>query len=99
MRNAGQHAHGLVQPSIIVRMARGWESKSVEQQQDEAASPTSQVRTVLTPEQLARQRQRQGLMLSRRHVLQQLEAAQNPRHREMLQSALADLEARLTRLG
>lgn len=71
----------------------------MEQQQDEAAAPSSQPRTVLTPEQLAKQRQRQGLMLSRQRVLQQLEAARNPRHREMLQSALADLEARLTRLG
>jgi hypothetical protein len=37
-------------------------------------------------------------MLSRQHVLQQLEAAQNHRHRQILQSALADLDARLARL-
>jgi len=36
--------------------------------------------------------------MSRQHVLQQLEAAQNPRHRQILQSALADLDAQLTRL-
>jgi len=84
---------------IIPIVARGWESKSVEQQQDEAASASSPVRTVLTPEQLARQRERQGLMLSRQRVLQQLETAQNPRHRQMLQAALADLDTQLARLG
>ena len=36
-------------------------------------------------------------MLSRQHILQQLEAAQNPRHREILQRALADLDKQLER--
>ena len=48
--------------------------------------------------QTASQRQRKGLLLSRQHVLQQLEAAQNPRHRQILQNALADLDAQLARL-
>ncbi len=34
-------------------------------------------------------------MLSRQYVLRQLEAVQNPRHREILQSALADLDTQL----
>jgi hypothetical protein len=38
------------------------------------------------------------LLLSRKNVLQQLEAAQNPRHREILDSALADLDAQIARL-
>jgi len=38
-------------------------------------------------------------MLSRQRVLQQLQAAQNPRHRDMLRAALADLDAQLSRLG
>jgi hypothetical protein len=32
-------------------------------------------------------------------VLQQLQAAQNPFHRKMLEGALGDLEAQLARLG
>jgi hypothetical protein len=36
--------------------------------------------------------------MSRQHVLQQLQAAQNPRHREMLQNALADLDSQIARL-
>jgi hypothetical protein len=79
-------------------VARGWESKSVEEQQALAVSAPSPAKPPLTPAQIANQRQRQGLLLSRQHVLQQLEAAQNPRHREILQAALADLDAQLTQL-
>ena len=77
-----------------MRMARGWESKSVEQQQEEAATSKS-LAARLTPEQAAREKRRQGLLLSRQRVLQQLEAASNPRHRQMLQAALADLDTQL----
>lgn len=80
-------------------MARGWESKSVEQQQAEATAPSSKPRARLTPEQLANQRRKQGLLLSRQRVLQQLESAQNPNHRKMLETALADLDAQLAQLG
>ena len=48
----------------------------------------------LTPEEIARQRQRQELILSRQRVLQQLEIAMSPRHREILHHSLADLDAR-----
>jgi hypothetical protein len=79
-------------------MARGWESKSVEEQQSQAASePKTGPRP--TPDQLARQHQRQGLLLSRSRVLQQLETAQNAHHRQMLEGALADLDAQIARLG
>ena len=79
-------------------MARGWESKSVEDQQAQALSAPSPATPALTPAQIAMQRQRQSLLLSRRHVLQQLEASQNPRHREILHSALADLDSRIAQL-
>ena len=42
-----------------------------------------------------RMRRHQSLLLSRSRVLQQLQVSQNPRHREMLNQALADLEKRL----
>ena len=42
-----------------------------------------------------RMRRHQALLLSRSRVLQQLEVSQHPRHREMLNQALADLEAQL----
>jgi len=75
-------------------VARGWESKSVEQQQDEAASKKER-HELLTPEQIAERQRRQGLELSRQRILQQLQVACNPRHRQMLQRALAELEERL----
>jgi hypothetical protein len=75
-------------------MARGWESKSVEQQQEDASSE-AQKKPLLTPEQLAEQKRRQGLELSRQRVLQQLQLACNPRHRQMLEQALADLDWKL----
>ena len=46
-----------------------------------------------------RMRRQQALVLSRSRVLQQLEVSQNPRHREMLNQALADLEAQLARFN
>jgi len=79
-------------------MARGWESKSIEEQQAEAVSTPNPTKPPMTPAQIDSQRRRQSLMLSRQHVLQQLEAAQNPRHRAILQRALADLDTQLTRL-
>jgi len=79
-------------------VARGWESKSVEEQQAQAASTASPTRPPLTPDEIARARRRQGLMMSRQHVLQQLEAAKSARHREILQNALADLDRQLAQL-
>lgn len=79
-------------------MARGWESKSVEEQQSQANSETKKGPRP-TPGQLTQQRQRQGLLLSRARVVQQLDAAQNAHHRQMLEGALADLDAKIARLG
>jgi hypothetical protein len=79
-------------------VARGWESKSVEEQQAQAASNPRPKKPPLTPAQIAAQRHSQGLMLSRQHILQQLEAAKNPRYREILQRALVDLDRQLERL-
>lgn len=76
-------------------MARGWESKSVEQQQEEAGARKEKARAPLTPEQIARENQRKGRLLSRERVLQQLASATHPRHREMLEAALAELDAQL----
>lgn len=79
-------------------MARGWESKSVEEQQAQAVSNATPPGPTLTPAQIASARRKQGLVLSRQHVLQQIEAATNSRHREILQNALADLDCQLAQL-
>jgi hypothetical protein len=78
-------------------MARGWESKSVEEQQS-AANTQAELKQRLTPQEAARKQEREAIELSRRSVLQQLDQVQNPRHRQMLEAALAELDERLTRL-
>jgi hypothetical protein len=80
-------------------MARGWESKSVEAQQDEAAARSTPEKPRLTPDAAARLRQQENLHLSLRRVLQQLEQSRNPHHRTMLEQAQADLERKIQELG
>jgi hypothetical protein len=79
-------------------VARGWESKSIEAQQAEAAEQSTSQRPKMTADEAERQRTKTGLLLSRKRVLQQLEASQNPRHRQMLENALAELDAKLGKL-
>ena len=80
-------------------MARGWESKSVEEQQSLAVGPRARVRAPVSAREAARRDQLAGLALSRRRVWEQLQRATNPFHRNMLQRALADLEGRMQALG
>jgi hypothetical protein len=80
-------------------MARGWESKSIELQQSEAAEPEKKPSVRQTPEQIAEAREREGLLLSRTRILQELHIARNPRHQQMLREALAELDARLAKLN
>jgi hypothetical protein len=49
----------------------------------------------MTLEQAQSKRQLEGLRLSRQRVLQQLSAAHDPRHRQILEQALADLDRRI----
>jgi hypothetical protein len=79
-------------------MARGWESKSVEEQQAESAANRKPSRPKLTPDELLRQERQQSLQLARAHITQQLEKTQNPHYRRVLEAALADLDAKLAGL-
>jgi hypothetical protein len=82
-------------------MARGWESKSVEAQID-MAEPRHRTRGVVVtmeaPNALDAIRKRESLLLSRTRVVQELNSAQNPRYRELLGKALADLDLNLSKL-
>lgn len=80
-------------------MARGWESKSVEAQQAEAGEKSAKTGAKLTPEQAAAAREKAGLLLSRQRVRHQLEASRDPRHRQMLEQALAELDEKLRAAG
>jgi hypothetical protein len=84
-------------------MSRGWESKDVESQMEEAASRRASSvniarQTPLTAEQIRLQTERKSLELSRTRVLKDLEAASNPRWREQLEAALRHLDRKLAEL-
>ena len=80
-------------------MARGWESKSIEAQQEEASSSKSSGRPRLTREGADRQRKMESLQLSLRRIAEQMEHIQNARHRQMLEQARTDLEREIEALG
>jgi len=77
-------------------MARGWESKSVEQQQAEMLEQRKTIRTPISPDEQQRNRRRENLLLSRKRLTQQLQAADNTRHRQMLEQAIAELDRQLS---
>jgi hypothetical protein len=77
-------------------MSRGWESKSVEEQQSQAAAPKP------SPEQASadaadRKRKLQALELQRERILS--ERTSSPHRRSALTYALADIEEKLAELG
>jgi hypothetical protein len=80
-------------------MARGWESKSVEAQQDEAAARSTSEKPHLTQEEANRLRERETLRLALQSVVEQLARSLEPRRRAMLEQALGDLQGKLQALG
>lgn len=79
-------------------MARGWESKSVESQIEDAESLADRGEA-LTPEERERKKKREGLELSRRRVLQEIEAARSGARRASLENALAFLDEEIGKLS
>ena|SRR2546421_9339878 len=82
--------------AILTAMARGWESKSVEDQIDAAkADRDAQIKPRLTPQQREQKELKQSLRLSRAQTLSRLNAATNERYRAQLKSTLDHLDAQL----
>jgi len=80
-------------------MARGWESKSVESQIDEASQQQSNNSKVpLNDDERKTKREREILLLARARVLQQLESSPNERYSESRREALKELERKLQEL-
>ena len=77
-------------------MARGFESKSVADQQEEKDWTRVQTGPRGDPGVLARRRR---LELSRADMLRQLDSVKAEAHRKMLERALAALEQQLAELG
>jgi hypothetical protein len=79
-------------------MARGFESKQVESQQEEAARPKAAGKR-LTPVEIERLDRVRTLELSRARLLADLQRATNAAHRRMLEQALAALDDQLRTLN
>ena len=80
-------------------MARGWESKSVEAQMEDAgAAPGSAPKRSLNDDEKIAQREHERLKLSRAYVLHQIESSTSERYRDSLRKALDDIEQRLAKL-
>jgi len=79
-------------------VARGWESKHIEAQQEEAqrTKATGDERSPGAPEVQARRR---TLELARTRARADLASARAPAHRDMLEQALKALDEQLAKLG
>lgn len=80
-------------------MSRGWENKSVQGMMDDHDNRPKKREPEKSAEQLAFEKKKYGLELSRKGVLNDLERATNPRHRAQLEAALAHLDGQLGLLG
>lgn len=67
----------------------------MEAQQAEASDKSAKLRPLMSADEAALWREKENLRMARQQVLQQLEATQNPRHRKLLDHALADLNDKL----
>lgn len=79
---------------MVNPMARGFESKSVESQQEEAQRVKT-IRPELSPEEKEREAKRAGLKLALTQTQSEMGAACRPAHREMLKLRLDAIRAQI----
>ena len=79
-------------------MARGWESKAVEAQMEEAKDNSAEEKRQLSDGERKDQLERDNLRLSRAYVVQQIEASTNERYTESLRQALSEIDRKLASL-
>lgn len=79
-------------------MARGWESKAVEDQIASAEERKGASKRARTAGELERDSRRHGLLLSRTKILRDIEHARDDRHRASLQQALDYIDAQIKSL-
>jgi len=81
---------------ISVVMARGWESKAVADQiEDAEMREASGQAAPASPDERERKQRRDSLLLSKSRLLQQLERAKHPAHRGVLLNGLKAVEKEL----
>jgi hypothetical protein len=82
-------------------MARGFESKAVESNRQDAEDDREARRRGerVDIHEIEHRQKREGLDLSRRRIVHELESATNERRRESLRAALAHLDNELAKIG
>jgi len=81
-------------------MARGWESKSVEDQMEEARRSQGETeRQTQAPEARERQRKIESLKLERSRLTELLERARSETYQRMIQQSLDAIEAEIAALS
>lgn len=82
------------------RMARGWESKDVESQvEDRKIVADHSEKAKKTAEDMQKEMERKGLVLSRTRIVNDLETATHPNHRKSLEAALEHLDKKIAELS
>jgi hypothetical protein len=76
-------------------MARGWESKAVEDQQQDAQTPGTAPTGAVDPADATRRAERATWQLARTRALADLQHACAPAHRAMLEAAIRDLDEKI----
>ena len=81
-------------------MARGWESKSVEDQINEReAEAKNAQKKKQSPVEVEKEVKRQGILLARSRAASALDSARDERYRALLKRTLDHLDSELAKLG
>jgi hypothetical protein len=82
--------------SVIAIMARGWESKSVEDQIGDAkARRDARSGPILSPLEREQKSRRESLLLSRSQIISRLKTVKNSLYRAQLETALKHVDEQL----
>lgn len=79
-------------------MARGWESKAVEAQMEEARDRFEKGKALARATPAETSRERRSLLLAKTRVLNEIQASANDRYKELLGTSLAAIEKQLSAL-
>jgi len=75
-------------------MARGWESKSVEEQMENARQQKDAA-AAQSAKPVHHSHQHENLVLARARLVKDLETTDNPRYKQFLEASLADIDKRI----
>ena len=79
-------------------MARGWESKDIESQMEDAREARRDPPPQPNREELQRVRELESFQLQRSRILADLQSSANPKYREILERSLAFLDEKIATL-